>query len=175
MTARKLLIKYAQGNRIFSKANLSRANLSRANLSRANLSWIDLSWVDLNGVDLNGVDLRKANFKGADLSWANLREANFKGADLNKANLSKANLSGANLSGAQGPFECAKGGSGYILIFVNCQDHVEIQSGCRHFNNLVNATKHWHHKMNRSQEHIDDVLEALTYLKQRCRRKGWLI
>jgi hypothetical protein len=90
-----ILKKYAAGERMFCKANLSGANLSGANLRWADLRGANLRWANLSGADMYG-----ANLRGADLSGANLREADLYGANLRWANLREADLSGADLSGA---------------------------------------------------------------------------
>jgi hypothetical protein len=75
--AREFIRRYKEGERDFSKADLSEANLSGADLSESNLS---------------GADLSKTNLRGADLEEADLSEADLRGANLNKAKLSSEQL-----------------------------------------------------------------------------------
>ena len=103
----EIIERYINGERDFSRLNLSMADLGEANLHGANLSWANLRWADLSGANLNeanlrganlrGADLSEANLDGADLRWANLGVADLRGANLDVADLSWANLLGANL------------------------------------------------------------------------------
>jgi uncharacterized protein YjbI with pentapeptide repeats len=99
------LARYAAGERVFTKIDLSEADLSGVNLTLADLQEAQLVWANLQGaslyhVNLLGAKLRQANLKGVKLRSANLRGADFLNADLSEADLSWSNLTGANLTGA---------------------------------------------------------------------------
>jgi hypothetical protein len=102
--------RYAEGERMFRRAELGGSGLSGADLSGADLSGADLRGMNLSGTNFSDVIFRRANlsgsilsvtkFRDADLSGADLSGAYLGGADLSGAYLSRANLSGAYLSGA---------------------------------------------------------------------------
>ena len=71
MTRDELLGAYAEGKRVFSRANLIGADLIEADLSGAYLIGANLSRADLSGADLSGANLSGADLSGADLSGAN--------------------------------------------------------------------------------------------------------
>jgi uncharacterized protein YjbI with pentapeptide repeats len=110
-SAKKLLERYAAGEREFSFVHLSDANFRNASLNGADLNHADLNGADLDGADLIQVNLSRADLRGAhlvqanltraDLGGAHLNGADLSGADLNRVDLIQANLSRADLRGAE--------------------------------------------------------------------------
>ncbi len=122
----EILRKYIQGQRSFTRVDLSKSslaglslkeikldgsNLREADLTRVNLSESSLIRVNLNLSNLNKAILTRANcsnsfFTGANLREAHLEQANFsgtilKGADFQEAYLAKVDFSGADLTAAK--------------------------------------------------------------------------
>ena len=126
MDSAELLRRYKEGERNFSKLNLSKfrlwevdlkginfsgANLSHANLSGSELSNADLSGTNLSGADLCGTNLENANCQGADFRNAELTSeyhgintnysyADFRGDGLDQGIIEKSNFTGANFIGS---------------------------------------------------------------------------
>jgi uncharacterized protein YjbI with pentapeptide repeats len=104
-SARKLLLRYAMGERDFRTADLrgsylAGSKLIGANLARAFLRAVNLSGADLEGAILEAAILERADLEHANLVGANLRGTRFEHAKLISVNLRNADLSGADLTGA---------------------------------------------------------------------------
>ncbi|MDY6902725.1 MAG: pentapeptide repeat-containing protein [Cyanobacteriota bacterium] len=90
ITRRKLLKRYAAGERDFAGMRISSSGLDGE----------DLQEIDLNEADLIGVNLTTTNLSGADLSGAKMHCVNLTNANLSYGNLQGVDLSGANCTGA---------------------------------------------------------------------------
>jgi uncharacterized protein YjbI with pentapeptide repeats len=102
---RKLLKRYAAGERDFAGLRISSSYLSGEDLREINLSGADLTAIDLSGVNLSYANLSGAkmlcvNLTNANLSYANLRGVDLSGADCIGADFSNANLIDAILTAA---------------------------------------------------------------------------
>jgi uncharacterized protein YjbI with pentapeptide repeats len=112
LEARKLLKRYAAGERNFAgvtfsssmldgkdlqEINLSEADLTGVNFSGSNLSHANLSGAKMLCVNLTNTNLSYANLRGVDLSGANCIETDFSNAILTDAILTAAVFDGANL------------------------------------------------------------------------------
>ncbi|MGB3652572.1 MAG: pentapeptide repeat-containing protein [Rivularia sp. (in: cyanobacteria)] len=105
IVSRKLIKRYAVGERDFSGIRICSSRLDGEDLQE-----IDLSEADLTGVDLTGTNLSHANLSGAkmlcvnltntNLSYANLRGVDLSGADCTGADFSNTNLNDAILTAA---------------------------------------------------------------------------
>ncbi|MDY6899652.1 MAG: pentapeptide repeat-containing protein [Cyanobacteriota bacterium] len=87
MKSAELLKRYQQGERNFSKFNLSRFMFYEVDLKEVNFSGANLSYANLSGSDLSDADLSGANLSEADLCGTNLENANCQGADFRNAEL----------------------------------------------------------------------------------------
>lgn len=109
---RKLLKRYAAGERDFAGIRISSSglegedlreiNLSGADLTAVNLSGVNLSYANLSGakmlcVNLTNANLSYANLRGVDLSGADCIGTDFSNASLNDAILTAVKFEGANL------------------------------------------------------------------------------
>ena len=124
-SAKELVARYSNGERLFSRAELAGADLSNLTLQGADLYRADLSGAKLENTNLNGANLTEAVLKNADLNHASLcvsklyhvvatgarfsnatlqklkaLEADFRGCDFSKADLSHSELPFADLTGA---------------------------------------------------------------------------
>ncbi|WP_414512725.1 pentapeptide repeat-containing protein [Nostoc sp. PCC 9305] len=92
---RKLLKRYAAGERDFAGIRISSRGLDGEDLRE-----IDLSEADLIGVDLSGSNLSHANLSGAKMLCVNLTNANLSYANLRGVDLSGADCIGTDFSNA---------------------------------------------------------------------------
>ncbi|MGB3201822.1 MAG: pentapeptide repeat-containing protein, partial [Nodosilinea sp.] len=102
MDSTTLLMRYHQGKRDFSWADLAQADLARAQLPEINLSRANLAGANLSGCNLRGANLFKANLQGANLAEADLTGANLRRADLTGALIQPDQLQGADTHGVAG-------------------------------------------------------------------------
>jgi|GEM_PF-2086667 len=97
----KILKRYEDGERNFTKIHLYHADLRGVDLSGANLSNADLSKADLKGANLSNAKLESAYLNETLLDDANLNRCQLEGSLLLKTRLIKTNLKKANLANAQ--------------------------------------------------------------------------
>ncbi|WP_392535147.1 pentapeptide repeat-containing protein [Nostoc sp. C117] len=102
---RKLLKRYAAGERDFAGLRISSSGLDGEDLREIDFSGADLIGVDLSGSNLSHAILRGAkmlcvNLTNANLSYANLRGVDLSGADCIDTDFSNANLNDAILTAA---------------------------------------------------------------------------
>ena len=179
-------IKNSEGIVLYASETASdlRAAVVEAVGKKANLGWANLRWADLGEANLDGANLRGANLRGANLGWANLRGANLYGANLYEANLRGANLRGANLDGALcgsvlaekcDRIFTASSGSGYQMVFVRHPDGISVHAGCRDFESIAKARKHWREGKGHDPKHLADCLSALDYLTALAKQRGWTL
>ena len=109
--AEATIAQYNNGQRDFSRINLSKNRMHQADFSEANLTAADLSEADLSKTNFSKAIMRGAILSDSNLKQANLTQADLRGAYLDrcqlieaiflKVNMGRADLSSANLSGAQ--------------------------------------------------------------------------
>ncbi|BAZ17757.1 pentapeptide repeat protein [Calothrix sp. NIES-4071] len=124
LNRRKLLKRYAAGERDFAGIRISSSGLDGEDLRCINLSGADLTGINFSGanlshanligakmlcVNLTNANLSYANLRGADLSGADCIETDFSNASLNNAILTAALFEGANL------YQAAIGGNARLI------------------------------------------------------------
>ena len=168
------IVLYASETASDLRAAVVEAVGKKANLYEANL----------RGANLRGASLREANLDGANLYEANLDGANLGGANLGGANLRRANLCWADLGGARcgsvlaekcDRIFTASSGSGYQMVFVRHPDGISVHAGCRDFESIAKARKHWREGKGHDPKHLADCLSALDYLTALAKRRGWTL
>jgi len=138
---------YLYGANLYG-SDLSGADLSGAYLYNVNLGDANLHGANLRDAYLGGSDLRNANLSNANLSNAYLYDANLYGAYLDGAYLRGAylrgtNLHGANLRDAKSIIRVGPSSAGYEMVAVPRKGAIAISTGCKHFNTIEEARKHW--------------------------------
>jgi uncharacterized protein YjbI with pentapeptide repeats len=105
ITSRKLLKRYAAGERDFAGMRISSSmldgeDLQEIDLNDADLIGVNLTNTNLSGADLSGAKMLCVNLTNANLSYANLRGVDLSGADCTETDLSHCNLVDAILTAA---------------------------------------------------------------------------